>query len=67
MSDTIDDYKALGGYKRRVRDNYGVECPQCKTLRPKSYATILIPAQRCRVDRYVDPRPALTDEQWGST
>ena len=66
MSDTIDDYKAIGEHKKRLRAKYGVLCPECKVKRPKAHPTILLPQQRCRVDGYRDPRPELTDEQWGS-
>lgn len=66
MSDTIDDYKAIGENKKRLRAKYGVLCPECKVKRPKAHPTILLPQQRCRVDGYRDPRPELTDEQWGS-
>jgi hypothetical protein len=64
MSDTADDFKALKDHKKALRDKYGVECLECKRLRPKTNATILMPQQRCRVDGYRDQRPELTDEQW---
>jgi len=49
-------------HKRLIRDKYGVECPKCKIVRPKTNASILLPRQKCKVDGYVDPRPRLTDE-----
>lgn len=64
MSDAIDGYKDMADHKKRLRAKYGIECPVCKTNRPKANPSILLPRQHCRVDRYVDPRPELTDEQW---
>ena len=66
MSDTIDTYRAMEAHKKAVRAKYGVNCPQCAIKRPKAHPTILLPQQRCRVDGYRDPRPELTNEQWGA-
>lgn len=66
MSDTIDGFNAMKDHKKALRAKYGVECPECKRLRPRANATILLPQQRCRVDCYRDPRPELTDEQWSA-
>lgn len=66
MSDTIDDYRALGDHKKRVRAKYGIECPECKRLQPKRSPTILLPQQRCKVDGYRDPRPDLTNDEWAN-
>jgi len=65
MGDTGDDFRAWKEHKRALRDQFGVECPECKRLQPKRCATILLPRQRCRVDGYRDPRLSLTDEQQG--
>lgn len=64
MGDMADDFRALRDHKKALRAKYGIECPECKRLRPRACATILMPQQRCRVDGYRDPRPELTDEQW---
>jgi len=64
MSDTIDDYRAAGDHKKRLRAAYGVACPVCQVKRPKACPTILLPQQRCRVDGYRDERPELTNEQY---
>ena len=64
MSDMGDDFRAMRDHKARLREKYGVDCPQCAIVRPKACASILLPQQRCRVDGYVDPRPALTDKEW---
>jgi len=66
MSEAIDDFRAIKDHKKRLRAAYGVECPECRRLRPKACATILLPQQRCRVDGHRDPRPELTDEQWSA-
>ncbi len=63
MSEMGDDYRAMREHTRALRDKYGVSCPRCAEARPRAPASILLPQQRCRVDRYVDPRPRLTDEQ----
>lgn len=64
MSDAAEMYRAMDDHRKALRAKYGVECPECKRLRPKTDASILLPQQRCRVDKYVDPRPDLTDEEW---
>lgn len=66
MSDAIDGYKDIADHKKRLRAKYGISCPQCAIKRPKANATILLPQQRCRVDGYRDPRPELTNEEWGA-
>lgn len=65
MGDSVDDMRAIGNHKKRLRAKYGVDCPECKRLRPKGNPSLLLPQQTCRVDRYKDPRPELTDEQYG--
>jgi len=64
MSETVEIYRAMADHKKRLRQKYGVECPRCKEMRPKTNASILMPQQKCRVDGYIDGRPELTDEQW---
>ena len=49
--------------RRRKRELYGVPCPQCAIVRPRAQASILLPGQVCKVDKYRDPRPSLTREQ----
>lgn len=63
MSDTIDDFRAMGDFKKAERKALGVNCPKCAEVRPKAHPTILLPQQRCRVDGYRDPRPYPTDEE----
>ena len=47
-----------------MRHKYGVNCPACAVMRPHTNPSILLPQQQCKVDRYVDPRLKLTNEQW---
>lgn len=54
------DMKAI---RQRKRQLYGTPCPQCSIVRPRAQASILLPGQRCKVDKYRDPRPPLTNEQ----
>lgn len=56
-SDYGDMCRDLKEQKRALRAAEGVECPVCKVKRPRTNASILLPGQRCKVDRYVDPRP----------
>lgn len=66
MSEEVQVFKALKDHKKALRAKYGIECPECKRVRPKANATILMPTQRCRVDGYVDPRPELTNKEWSN-
>ena len=63
MGDMGEVFNAWKDMKRKVREQYGVECPKCKEVRPKANPSILLPRQKCKVDGYKDPRPRLTDEQ----
>ena len=56
MSDEGDMWRAVREERRQLRMTYGVECPECRRLRPKTNASILLPQQRCKVDGYRDPR-----------
>ena len=56
MSDYGELCRDLRDIKRERRMLYGIECPECKRLRPKTNASILLPAQKCKVDGYRDPR-----------
>lgn len=66
MSEAVEIFRSMKDHHKRLRAIYGVACPRCATIRPKAPASILLPQQRCRVDGYVDPRPELTNEQWGA-
>lgn len=56
MGDMGDVFRAMKETRKRDRAKYGVSCPICVAKRPKAHASILLPQQRCRVCRYVDPR-----------
>jgi hypothetical protein len=56
MSDYGELCRDLREWKQKRRAAFGIECPECKRLRPKTNASILLPAQRCKVDGYRDPR-----------
>lgn len=67
MSDMADEFRALSDQRKRLRAAFGMNCPQCEIARPKAMPSILLPGQRCRVDKWLDPRPPLTDAQWSAT
>jgi hypothetical protein len=58
--DVGETFNALRADRKLLRAKYGVNCPKCRTERPKAEASLLLPAQRCKVDGYRDPRPRLT-------
>ena len=57
MGDMGDYYNDLRTSRRERRAALGVNCPQCRVVRPKAQPSILLPGQRCKVDGYRDPRP----------
>jgi len=63
MSDTIDDFRLMKLVRDERRKIYGIPCPTCLQERPRGCPTLLLPQQRCRVDRYRDPRPRIAEEQ----
>jgi len=60
VGETFNDWRS---FNKAIRAMYGVGCPRCKEVRPKAHPSILLPQQRCKVDKYIDPRPRLTEEQ----
>lgn len=63
MGDMSELFRDMKEARRALRSKFGIECPKCKELQPKRNATILLPGQRCKVDKYRDPRKHLTNEQ----
>lgn len=63
MGDMGDIYRDMKEHRRALRAAFGVECPRCKELRPKTNASILLPGQRCRVDGYRDLRPRVSESE----
>ena len=66
MSDSIDAYKDIANHTKAVRAKHGVPCPECVRLLPRAHPTILLPQQRCRIHKYRDARPELTDDEWSA-
>jgi hypothetical protein len=66
MSDMGDDFKAFAEHKKKLKEKYGKPCPECLRLLPKAPPKILMPAGYCRMHKYNDPRPELTNEQWSA-
>jgi hypothetical protein len=64
VSDTIDDFNAIKAHQKSLRAKYGVPCPECQRLLPKAHPKILLPGGYCRMHKYTDPRPELTDAEW---
>lgn len=64
VSEMVEMYKVMKEHKKALRQKFGVDCPACAIARPKSPPSKLLPKQRCRVDGYRDPRPALTDADY---
>lgn len=66
MSDVAEMYEAIKDHKKRLRATYGIPCPECQRLLPRANPSVLLPQQTCRIHRYKDLRPELTDEQWSN-
>ncbi len=61
MGDMGDYFNDLREARKERRAKHGVECPQCKAVRPKAHPSILLPGQRCKVDGYRDHRPRVDE------
>jgi hypothetical protein len=66
VGEMIEMYKLMHLHRNALRKKYSVDCPACALARPKAAPSKLLPQQRCRVDGYRDPRPALTDADYQS-
>jgi hypothetical protein len=64
VGEMIEMYKTMKLHKKALRERFAVDCPACAIARPKAPASKLLPSQRCRVDGYRDPRPALTEKDY---
>jgi hypothetical protein len=62
MTDTIDTFRALKDHRKALRAKYGVPCPECQRLLPKAQPKILLPQEYCRMHKFTDPRPELTND-----
>ena len=63
MGDMGEIWNVIRAERKAIRNKYGVDCPECKRVRPKTFPSILLPGQKCKVDGYRDPRPRLTDKE----
>jgi hypothetical protein len=57
MGDMGEIFNAMKDERRERRRTHGIVCVRCVTKTPNRSPSILLPAQRCKVDGYVDPRP----------
>jgi hypothetical protein len=63
VGDVGDLWRDVKEARKILREMFGVNCPVCTVKLPKAQPTILLPQQRCRVCKYVDPRPRLDDDE----
>lgn len=63
MSEIGETFTAWNNDKKKLRSMFGVPCPKCVELLPKAQPSILLPGQRCKIHKYADKRPRLTNEQ----
>ena len=64
MSEVAEMYGQMRSHKKRLREKFGIPCPECQRLLPKANPSILMPQQTCRIHRYKDQRPELTDTEY---
>lgn len=62
MSELGDTFAVWREDEKRLRAMYGRPCPECTTLLPKAFPSILLPGQRCKIHGYRDERPRLTND-----
>ena len=61
MGDVGDTFNALKDDRRKLREMFGRDCPVCVERLPKASPSILLPQQVCKIHKYRDPRPRLTN------
>lgn len=64
MGDMGDIFNAHKSLRKAERAKFGKPCPECVSKLPRAQPSILIPQQVCRIHRYRDPRPALTQDDY---
>jgi hypothetical protein len=64
MSNLGDDLKSIAEHKKRLKEKYGAPCHECLRLLPKANPKILMPQGYCKMHKYKDTRPELTDTEW---
>lgn len=66
MSDTGDIYRAMREADKQQRREEGIECADCKRLRPKCHASILLPGQKCKMHPFRAPRRTVPHRSSGN-
>lgn len=66
MSEMGEDFKAFSEHKKRLKEKFGKPCPECVRLLPKAQPKILMPQGFCKMHKFKDQRPELTQEDWDS-
>lgn len=64
MGDMGEIFRAHDNLRKQLRARYGQPCPECVRKLPKANPSILLPQQACRIHRYRDPRPELTQADY---
>lgn len=63
MGEMGEVFREMKEQRSKLRAAYGLPCPRCVALLPKSHPSILLPTQACKIHGYVDPRPRLNKAQ----
>ena len=64
MEDPMEAVRIERALTKLIRFHFALSCPICRKERPRGNPTKLLPHEQCRVDGYVDWRPAMTTEQF---
>lgn len=64
MGDMGDIFNAHKELRKLLRKHHGRPCSDCVRKLPKAQPSILLPQQACRIHRYRDPRPELTQADY---
>lgn len=64
MSDYKDLCNDIAAARKEARSKHGVSCPVCVEKLPKASPSILLPAQRCKIHGYKDPRPRTFETEY---
>ena len=61
MGDVGDDWNAIKVHRQKMREKYGLPCPECVAKLPKALPSILLPGHTCRIHGYRDRRSKPDD------
>jgi len=64
MSECAEMLGAIKDMRKALRAKYGLDCPVCIEKLPRANPSILLPRQLCRIHKYRDPRPELTQSDY---